>query len=393
MNWLHRFLVPSEHNGYRPDSLETKAVGVMLVLIMMTFAIANVHSIVLVSSNWFVSSVIPSALVTMTNDEREREALGDLTRSALLDAAAKRKAEDMAQYGYFEHDSPTGVTPWHWFSVVGYEYAYAGENLAVHFTDSEDVVKAWMKSPGHRANIMNAKYTEIGIGTAKGSYKGSPTVFVVQLFGTPAVETTEAPRIALQEQPDTTPVVTRTDTTEVAAADTAPSTAPPEQAVLDAQSSAPVVQEVAPKDTRIPVDASTPIPELYAEVEVPDDSWVTAQAVPSAQKKHQKITELATTSAGATTKAQLVLERRPPPQTYAAQLGNLLYKLLSSPHVFLASIYLLLTFGVVFMLAFAIVVEWRKQHPIQVAYGVGLMAVMFLLLSAHLSLTSGALII
>jgi Na+-transporting NADH:ubiquinone oxidoreductase subunit NqrF len=86
MNWLHRFLVPSEHNGYRPNSLEIQAVGVMLVLIMMTFAIANVHSIMLVSSNWFVSSVIPTALVTMTNDERTEEALGSLSRNALLDA-------------------------------------------------------------------------------------------------------------------------------------------------------------------------------------------------------------------------------------------------------------------------------------------------------------------
>lgn len=371
----------------------------MLVLIMMTFAIANVHSIVLVSSNWFVSSVIPTALVNMTNDERGREALGDLTRNALLDAAAEKKAKDMATFGYFEHDSPTGITPWYWFGEVGYDYAYAGENLAVHFTDSEDVVRAWMKSPGHRANIMNGKYTEIGIGTAKGTYKGAPTVFVVQLFGTPASALPVAEPLAPAEERVVSQIVTVSSPSAVVVTETTRTEAVrarPAQEVLDAQTSMPHVGAevvITHSDNRIPVDATTPLPTLlYEDAAMPDETWVTAQAVPNAQSKHRKIAELATTS-GATAQAHPTIDRRPPTHTYAAQVGNGLYKLLASPHIFLATIYLLLTFGVVFMLAFAIVVEWRKQHPIQVAYGVGLMAVMFLMLSAHLSLTSGALII
>jgi hypothetical protein len=92
----------------------------------------------------------------------------------------------MAARQYFAHYSPDGTSPWYWFDEVGYVYAHAGENLAVHFSDSGEMVEAWMKSPTHRANIINQQYTEIGIGTARGRYEGFDTVFVVQLFGTPA---------------------------------------------------------------------------------------------------------------------------------------------------------------------------------------------------------------
>lgn len=91
----------------------------------------------------------------------------------------------MAEKSYFAHTSSDGVTPWHWFQEVDYPYLYAGENLAIHFTDSEDVIDAWMNSPTHRANILNTRFTEMGIATAQGSYQGRATIFVVQLFGTP----------------------------------------------------------------------------------------------------------------------------------------------------------------------------------------------------------------
>ena len=126
-----------------------------------------------------------AVIVDLTNENREESHVGLLERSTVLDEAARQKAEHMAEGSYFAHNSPDGVTPWYWFDKVGYQYAYAGENLAVHFTDSGEVVKAWMDSPGHRANILSEDYREIGIGTAKGEYQGFPTVFVVQMFGTP----------------------------------------------------------------------------------------------------------------------------------------------------------------------------------------------------------------
>jgi hypothetical protein len=96
------------------------------------------------------------------------------------------KGEDMVTKGYFAHNSPEGVTPWHWFQEAGYSFLYAGENLAINFTDAEDVEQAWLNSPKHRANILNASFQEIGIATVPGTYNDSPTIYIVQMFGTPA---------------------------------------------------------------------------------------------------------------------------------------------------------------------------------------------------------------
>ena len=79
------------------------------------------------------------------------------------------------------------MTPWFWFAEANYQFSYAGENLAVFFGDSEDVVDAWLNSPSHRANLLNQQFTEIGIAVAEGTYQGQETTFIVQLFGTPAV--------------------------------------------------------------------------------------------------------------------------------------------------------------------------------------------------------------
>lgn len=129
--------------------------------------------------------VVAGEVVTETNTERTAVGVGTLTHNERLDRAATLKAQDMLAHQYFAHRSPSGVTPWHWFSEAGYTYSRAGENLAVHFTMSEAVVRAWMESPSHRANIVNAAFTEIGVGMATGTFEGVPTTFVVQMFGTP----------------------------------------------------------------------------------------------------------------------------------------------------------------------------------------------------------------
>lgn len=128
--------------------------------------------------------VSPEAIVDLTNQNREEFGIGGLEKNDLLTLAAQLKAFDMAEKGYFSHTSPEGITPWYWFNLVGYDYSHAGENLAVNFTDSYDIDKAWMESPTHKKNIINAKFDEIGVGTAVGEYKGKEVIFVVQLFGT-----------------------------------------------------------------------------------------------------------------------------------------------------------------------------------------------------------------
>jgi hypothetical protein len=138
-----------------------------------------------VSNNSKLAAILSSTLVQLTNEERSKFTLGTLQENELLTKAANLKAEDMATKGYFAHISPEGKKPHNWLQDVGYVYQYAGENLAVNFADSEDVTIAWMNSPTHKANIVKPVYTEIGIGTATGTFEGKKTIFVAQVFANP----------------------------------------------------------------------------------------------------------------------------------------------------------------------------------------------------------------
>jgi hypothetical protein len=158
----------------------------------------------------------------------------------------------MAKNGYFAHFAPDGTSPWHWFDEAGYVYTHAGENLAIHFTDSNEVVDAWMNSPKHRENIVNGVYTEIGVGTAKGKFEGYDTVYVVQLFGTPA----QAPVVAAR------PVTPAPAPAQLAVA-------PVPATVVPTQDVEPAAEVLAQTD---PVVVSPPVPvppEVPAEVSVP----------------------------------------------------------------------------------------------------------------------------
>ncbi|MBP9759782.1 MAG: hypothetical protein KBD24_00245 [Candidatus Pacebacteria bacterium] len=131
------------------------------------------------------ASVTPAVLNWFVNQERLQNQLVQLTHNDLLAKAARLKAEDMANNGYFEHVSPTGVTPWDWLDLVGYQYDYAGENLALDFVDSHKVKEAWMQSSSHRSNLLKSSYTEIGTGVATGTYDGREVQFVVQIYARP----------------------------------------------------------------------------------------------------------------------------------------------------------------------------------------------------------------
>ena len=111
--------------------------------------------------------------------------LSILILSSLLSAAAQKKANDMALDGYFAHVSPSGKTPWYWYTSVGYYYVRAGENLAMNFDTPKELEMAWMASPTHRAIVIRKPYTQVGIGIAHGTYLGKPATFIVEFFATP----------------------------------------------------------------------------------------------------------------------------------------------------------------------------------------------------------------
>jgi len=125
-------------------------------------------------------------IIAATNIERIKNGALALTENSLLNAAASAKAKDMFDNQYFAHESPTGKGPGELVEATGYEYILIGENLAEGgFKDSVDVVTAWMNSPGHKANILNTKFVEIGVAAERGIWDGRNVWMAVQEFGLP----------------------------------------------------------------------------------------------------------------------------------------------------------------------------------------------------------------
>lgn len=201
-----RYFIPNQKNGFRPYVLRKQSLHLFLAFFFALEIAVLVQLAVVFKVTDFLAAVLPGALVTLTNEERTDLSLDTLTVSPVLEAAAQMKANDMATKEYFAHTSPEGVEPWYWLRQVGYGYIFAGENLAVNFSESADVSKAWMNSESHKKNIISDKYTEIGIATAEGMYKGKKTTFVVQYFGRPAVAApAPAKNPILVEQPAAKP--------------------------------------------------------------------------------------------------------------------------------------------------------------------------------------------
>lgn len=123
-------------------------------------------------------------VIELVNKARIAEGLSALVHSDMLDLAAKEKADDMLKNDYFAHTSPKGLDPWHWFKKAGYDYKYAGENLAINYDNAKEQQTAWMKSESHRKNILNDKYQETGVAVIEGKIDGQTSILTVQVFGT-----------------------------------------------------------------------------------------------------------------------------------------------------------------------------------------------------------------
>lgn len=133
------------------------------------------------------SSLTVSGVIEYTNVERAQNGgLGSLAENSTLNRVAQMKVDDMFAKQYFEHVSPSGVGQADLAQTAGYAYVIVGENLALgDFDGDQGVVTAWMNSPGHRANILNPHYKEIGVAVGKGMYDGRETWLAVQSFGMP----------------------------------------------------------------------------------------------------------------------------------------------------------------------------------------------------------------
>jgi hypothetical protein len=162
----------------------------ILTILVAVLAIFNLLSTKVLPRDMFLvfaSDINTSELVSLTNSERVSRGLNALTVDSRLVAAAKAKGEDMIAKDYWAHYGPNGESPWQFILGAGYNYVYAGENLAKDFSSAAPIHSAWMASPSHRDNILNINFENIGIAAVTGEFQGQETTIVVQMFGSEGI--------------------------------------------------------------------------------------------------------------------------------------------------------------------------------------------------------------
>ncbi|HUD11142.1 MAG TPA: CAP domain-containing protein [Candidatus Saccharimonadia bacterium] len=174
----------------------------------------------------YATDITSLELLAQTNQQRADNGLAPLKLNAELDDSASMKAADMFAEDYWAHVSPSGIQPWYWFTKAGYSYSYAGENLAKDFATTSGVMTGWMNSPGHRANILNPHYVDVGFAVENGTLVGGQTTLVVAHYGAPAQVATVASIAPQTPVPSVAPVPVATPVQSSAPATPAPTAAP-----------------------------------------------------------------------------------------------------------------------------------------------------------------------
>lgn len=175
-------VVPHKENGFRPHLVRWYGVLLLFLVIGGLFGTNYLKTGTVLGNE---APIIAEDLLVDTNKERASSGLGELQLNQELSKAAYLKAQDMFRQQYWAHEAPDGTTPWAWFARVGYNYAYAGENLAKNFATADATVAAWMASPTHRANILNGHYQDVGFAIVDGLLDDKKTTLVVAMYGEP----------------------------------------------------------------------------------------------------------------------------------------------------------------------------------------------------------------
>ncbi len=188
MHSILSYFLPHEDNNYRAKLLHHKSLLFVLIIIFCaSFFISglrfNFPSVLGVSAD--ISS---QKLLLLVNQKREANGLPPLILNEKLSLAAVNKAKDMFRKNYWAHDSPDGETPWIFMKTAGYNYVYAGENLARGFDNTDSIVNAWMASAQHKANLLSSNYRDVGFAIEAGKLAGEDTILVVQELGGQSLE-------------------------------------------------------------------------------------------------------------------------------------------------------------------------------------------------------------
>lgn len=160
-------------------------VAIVSLGIVLNSWIGSIHHQVLS----YATNISAQGLLDDTNQQRANNGLGNLRLNTQLSQAAQAKAANMVAENYWAHTSPSGKTPWTFITAAGYSYETAGENLAYGFSTSDETITGWMNSAGHRANILNTTYSDVGFGiiNAENYQDNGNQTIVVAMYASPYV--------------------------------------------------------------------------------------------------------------------------------------------------------------------------------------------------------------
>ena len=183
---LSHLFHPQRSNNHRARILHPEVIAILIAFACVSVGVAKLgikDEDFLGSILGYASDITVEKVVAATNAERSKYGLPALAYNSQLSSAALSKGQDMFNNQYWAHTSPAGKEPWSFIQEAGYVYQVAGENLARDFMTTPDMLTAWMASPTHKANIVNSRYSEIGVAVINGNLLGVDTTLVVQMFG------------------------------------------------------------------------------------------------------------------------------------------------------------------------------------------------------------------
>jgi uncharacterized protein YkwD len=261
-DFFHHLFIPRESNNHRSKILHHQSLLLVILFLLtglsaLSFAQKSYPAVLGISANISIQD-----LLSQTNQKRQENGISPLVLNAELTHAAEMKADDMFAKNYWAHVSPDGTTPWVFIKNAGYEYLYAGENLARGFTTAPDTVNAWMASPTHRENLLSPNFKEIGFAVKAGSLTGAETILVVQEFGSKYGGTKEvdAPAVIV-DQNQVSPIPTILPTAPVAKTAVAITVAAPTQKpqVLPSSDPKPIEKPAESQDTMVAAIQNNPL--------------------------------------------------------------------------------------------------------------------------------------
>lgn len=175
--------VPHPHNNHRAKVLWSRSIFILIGLFIMGRSVIDITTGLRPGVLGYASQIDPNKVIELTNAKRQGAGMATVKQNSELNQAALAKATDMFVHNYWAHVSPQGTEPWAFITDAGYKYQHAGENLARDFSNPQDIVNAWMASPTHRQNLLDARYQDIGVAVVDGYLNGVETTIVVQMFG------------------------------------------------------------------------------------------------------------------------------------------------------------------------------------------------------------------